>query len=363
VVDFGLSRRSDDLALTDPGAVMGTPGYMSPEQVAGDTAGPASDQYSLGVVLYELLTGRLPFTAPSRHELFRRIANDEPVPPSAHRPGLDPHLDAVCLRALAKAPPQRFPTMADFATALDADATPETKVLPQPRRRRWRVPMGVLLVLLTAAGVWLLRGVGKHPADQPPLKGWVDVNVFNPKDRARQWLGLHDAGALPLRVGDNVRVEARLNRPAFLYLFWIDAQGEAIPVYPWRPGTWDSRPAQENPVAEVNYPPEPDRGYAIEEAHDGMETLLLLACEEPLPAGEDVRALLAGLPVQRRQNPQAAVWFEDWEVVTDEPGRAPNFFRVDLRQDPVLLTQRMLKERLAGRVAYSRAASFATEGK
>jgi len=122
VMDFGLARDCTPLAtqLTAAGDVMGTPAYMPPEQIEGDVArmGPACDIYSLGVILYELLTGAVPFRG-DLIALATQIVADPPAPPSRHRSGLDPRLDAICLKALAKRPEDRWPTMAAFADALD----------------------------------------------------------------------------------------------------------------------------------------------------------------------------------------------------------------------------------------------------
>jgi serine/threonine protein kinase len=128
LMDFGLARRDDSLLnLTREGEVLGTPVYMPPEQVTGDVRamGPASDVYSLGVLLYELLTGTVPFQG-DLVALMSQITLDPPPPPSSRRPGLDPCLDALCLRALAKQPAERWPSMRAFADALGAflDAHP-----------------------------------------------------------------------------------------------------------------------------------------------------------------------------------------------------------------------------------------------
>lgn len=121
VMDFGLAHitRTEEARLTGAGAVLGTPAYMAPEQVGGTTeaVGPSCDIYSLGVILYELLTSRLPFEGPTLAVLGQVLVAN-PEPPSMHRPGLDPRLEAICLRAMAKQPGDRFRSMAEMAQEL-----------------------------------------------------------------------------------------------------------------------------------------------------------------------------------------------------------------------------------------------------
>lgn len=121
VVDFGLAHHAgvDETRLTRAGEIKGTPSYMSPEQVAGDALaiGPGCDIYALGVILYELLTGDLPFKGPLTLVLAQ-ILVAQPEPPSRHRANIPPQLEAICLKALAKRVSDRYPSMGDLAGAL-----------------------------------------------------------------------------------------------------------------------------------------------------------------------------------------------------------------------------------------------------
>jgi serine/threonine protein kinase len=140
IMDFGLARRVNQAGarLTHSGMLLGTPAYMAPEQVTGErgAVGPQADVYSLGVILYELLTGRLPFDGPLA-VVLARVLTAEPAPPSAHRPDLDPALEAIWRQATAKKPADRFATMGQFAAALEAYLRGET---PSPAGRPQRKP-------------------------------------------------------------------------------------------------------------------------------------------------------------------------------------------------------------------------------
>jgi serine/threonine-protein kinase len=119
LADFGIVRLLGEapMSLTAAGFVLGTPAYMAPEQFSGAGVGPAADRYSLGMVLYELVTGRVAFQAPTLAELVRRLLHEPPPLPRAGRPELPVPAEAVLLRALAKEPGERFATARELAEA------------------------------------------------------------------------------------------------------------------------------------------------------------------------------------------------------------------------------------------------------
>jgi serine/threonine protein kinase len=122
VMDFGLARgpRLQDARGTQSGVILGTPAYMSPEQARGGSkdVGPVGDVFSLGVVLYELLTGARPFTG-TASEVLGQILHVAPAMPSKVRKGIDPRLEAICMKAMAKRPEERFASMRELAAAID----------------------------------------------------------------------------------------------------------------------------------------------------------------------------------------------------------------------------------------------------
>lgn len=128
VTDFGISRIDSSL-LTGAGAIMGTPSYMSPEQCRGLTVDARSDLFSMGVLLYELITGRKPFTGQSQHEIWRQLLEEEPPDPVSLRPDAPAALIGVIYRSLAKAPDARFGSAAEMALALRAAMTPGGTVM------------------------------------------------------------------------------------------------------------------------------------------------------------------------------------------------------------------------------------------
>ena len=128
VMDFGLARREyrEDSLRTRAGQQLGTPAYMPLEQFQGrvERVGPRSDVYSLGVILFELMTGRRPYEGNS-HEIYVKLLMTSPPAPSSIRQGLDPVLDAVCLKAMAREVDDRFGSMREMDQALEDYLRPD----------------------------------------------------------------------------------------------------------------------------------------------------------------------------------------------------------------------------------------------
>ncbi len=117
VTDFGIARAGAS-QMTEAGSIMGTAQYLSPEQARGAPVTASSDLYSAGIVLYEMLTGKVPFTGDSAIEIAMKHLNDAPRPPSKIRPEIPEELDTVVLRALAKNPEDRYQTAEEFSEDL-----------------------------------------------------------------------------------------------------------------------------------------------------------------------------------------------------------------------------------------------------
>ena len=207
VMDFGIARLiSGPETAPQTSAVLGTAAYLSPEQAQGQPVDERTDIYSLGTVLYEMLSGRPPFTGESPVAIAYKQVNEAPVPPSQLNRDVPHSLDAVVMRALAKNPANRYQTAAEFAEDLDrvrkgqdvhatpllpaaGDATqvisrpPSTQVLPPQAeppgsgRKVWLgVLIGVLIVAVLAAGTYfLVNGLTNGNSPTPTTVSVVSV--------------------------------------------------------------------------------------------------------------------------------------------------------------------------------------------
>jgi beta-lactam-binding protein with PASTA domain/predicted Ser/Thr protein kinase len=166
VMDFGIARAGTS-QMTETGSIIGTAQYLSPEQAKGAPVGPTSDIYSVGIVLYEMLTGSVPFTGDTPLEIAMKHLSATPEPPSEKRPEVPHELDSIVLRALAKRPEDRYQT----AEEMDADLARAARgqaVAPETDEAATRVLSGVGAATQATEVIRRPPGSGPPPAYGPP---------------------------------------------------------------------------------------------------------------------------------------------------------------------------------------------------
>jgi hypothetical protein len=342
ITDFGLAKRFDDpepgngVGLTAPGAVLGSPSYMAPEQAEGDSkrVGPATDVYALGAILYELLTGRPPFRGSTFRETLDQVRSAAVVRPSRLRPEVPPGLETVCLRCLEKEPGRRYPTAEALADDLgtwlrDDNRTPAAP--PGPARLVRRRPVSGRVALAAGAGAVLIAGIayaiwpkggstGGGTANEgvPPtalsdrvqslpaapvlkvvFEGAPPAAAAGERPRLRVGLYARRAGEPGYRpLADAAPLASRVDRywlgvqpltDGYLYVFQVDARGQADWLFPANKRTYSSGA---NPVR-AGHPvqvPSADRHAFYLDANTGAEHLYIVFGAARWPALEDALA-------------------------------------------------------------------------
>jgi outer membrane protein assembly factor BamB/predicted Ser/Thr protein kinase len=237
LIDFGLAEASEHTLLTSPGAVLGSPHYMAPEQAAGHSADARSDQYALAAVAYELLVGVPPFHGRATTAIVHAHIYELPPPPTERCPALPVAVNAVLLRGLAKQPAERYALLADFVAALRTACAPPRPAAVQPARR-WPMILGSTgaLALVVALIAVLLAWGGGHTM-RLSTTALAGTGVPMPKQIAWAYVGERDIGGGPApAVSDGVLVVGTLDG-AVLGLqaadgapIWRAAGGPAAPL-------------------------------------------------------------------------------------------------------------------------------------
>jgi serine/threonine protein kinase len=266
VTDFGLAYRPEAPAaadrLTQAGQVLGTPSYMSPEQATSkhSAIGPATDVYSLGGILYFLLTGQPPFKGHSVSEVLCQVVMQPPASPEQVNPQVPAALAAICLRCLEKDPTNRYPTANALAAALRAPtmevaapAAEPPKPVPAKRTRSRRVWVGPALVasLGIAVGIWLTSpywmkwsvsslarsngsgGEGLTPLTPPEtIHNQFGLKVAMLAYPNRDALQPDQDGLIRLREGTPVKFRIEVAQDAYVGIWSVNADGTVEQLFP-----------------------------------------------------------------------------------------------------------------------------------
>ena len=175
IVDFGIALDQSSRRLTWLGlsSTIGTPDYIAPEQIGGRRGDARTDIYALGTILYEMLTGNLPFSGPNALAVMRAKTEDEPRPLTYFVPGIDPHLEAIVLKAIEHAPRDRYQSAAELLRDLrnPSAVPPRDPFAPRRRRgggipRRFAMPLLVIAILAGLSALIVLTG--RRPPPRVP---------------------------------------------------------------------------------------------------------------------------------------------------------------------------------------------------
>jgi hypothetical protein len=322
LVDFGLAAYLGSDRLRERG---GSLPYMAPEQARGewDRIDFRTDVFGLGAVLYQLLTGRAPYAGSTLFEALEQAKKADVTPPRRLKPTIPVPFEAVCLKALAAAPENRYTTPLEFAAALRQAIEPTAVGTPPPARLPVRVrrglPVAVVACGLVGLAAWLWpRGSGTtrtgappdipRPAAGPlqastavehnsgpaagPLQARITVQHFKDSDdhRRAELQGTISetslAGDVP-RFRDLVRVHVAFSRPAYAYLIVLNPNGRI------QLGVPAGGIVPRSPRAELDYPEEPRKLFWLTDGV-GPQAFVVVAFDRPLPAYESWKAQVPG---------------------------------------------------------------------
>jgi serine/threonine protein kinase/tetratricopeptide (TPR) repeat protein len=216
IVDFGLAKLSGRTMLTKTGSTVGTAAYMSPEQARGETADHRTDIWAMGVVLYEMLTGRHPFTGDYEEAVTYRILNEDPEFVTKIRPEVPIRLDHIIERAIAKDPARRYQTVDELCADLEAVSRERTEgrrrkaIFGRLGRRQRKVAarvLPVLIVLIAVTVYFLTRGVSRSGPVSIVLLPFENIT----NDKGQEWFtdGMTDALITDLARINGLRVTQR----------------------------------------------------------------------------------------------------------------------------------------------------------
>ncbi|MFV1964563.1 MAG: serine/threonine protein kinase [Pirellulaceae bacterium] len=374
ILDFGLALHVSAQS-SKAGESAGSLAYMSPEQVRGESnwLDGRADIWALGVMLYEMLAGQCPFHGEDIEQLLEEILARDPRPPRQIDSQISPELERICLKCLQKLPSDRYATAGDFADDLRkvlSELDPEKGSIPVdrdqgPHRRARRVTVIALAIALVfgsiSFGWWF---VSAHNASRTATEARVDLRLWGGAQTHRNGVSIRERQTLPLRPGDLVRLEAQFSEPLHAYLLWIDTEGRVAPVYPWISGDWSRRAMLEEPVEQIALPAAGDRAWTVQEGPGGVESVVVLARDAPLPQDFDIRKELGDL---QPQTDPCDLKFLELKNGRFRRGQAGNTRSVNLKKtesihDAVLANQQQIADRLGEHFSFHYSIHFPVRG-
>ncbi len=315
VTDFGIARASGGTRLTRTGALIGTPEYMAPEQAEGRPVDHRTDLYALGVVLYQMLTGKAPFHATTPHATLYAVVNQPPPPPRDLNPRLPSAVADVVVKAIAKEPGQRFQRGSDMIAALRAARSgkaPRAAATPAPVARPRRSPLvwlvgGIALVLLLLVGglALLLGGGGEEtPTATQAVAGQTDAAQPTTTLTATA-TGVAPTESLPEPTAGPASTATPSASPTELAKVTAPAPTDTAIVPSEAPPTDTAVPPTHTPIPPTDTPPPPT------EPPDGPTGRLAFTSNRHGNPEIYVVSLPGGSP-QRLTNNNANDWLPDW---------------------------------------------------
>ncbi|VTS06156.1 serine/threonine-protein kinase [Tuwongella immobilis] len=337
ILDFGLARETESTEQMTSGHVVGTPAYMPPEQAMGQRSDARSDLFSLGCVLYQMVTGRRPFDGSTIFDIIDQILRSDPTPVITLVPSCPPGLATLIGELLEKSPecrPASAAVVAERLLAIDSapsQATPPTSLLTILNRGILYSlgGMGLVLLGLVLMGQLVSTGIPGQPGfpivssmkhfpnpdggsavaqsavASPAIRLQLAATLIRPRTEQQWRLDARQSNeALPARNGDLIHLEMQLNPPAYLYSFWVDGAGEVTPLYPWNPQQQITATRLTVPVvmptrvSQINSPAAREgqiQGWPLV-APGGVETIIAMARNTPFPERFDWNAILGRLP-------------------------------------------------------------------
>lgn len=303
VLDFGLGTMASiwTEARDIDTRLAGTLPYMAPEQATGQpgTLGPWTDVYGLGAILYELLTGRPPhdLRGLTLQQALDRIRSGNIGRPTKLQPRVPKDLESIVMRALDAEPSKRYANAGELEAALRKMSSRGSLPLRQA--------IAVLVAVFAIGAAYLF--IPRDPIDPPssttaakpsgppitidrtvpPLEAQLNVRVWSGAGKANGGISITDPGALPVRNGEQIHIDASLNRNAYLYLIWIGTDGKVTRL--------DEGGSDAPPRSELHSPAKLDEGWEVI-GTPGVETIVLLASGRLLDRDLDFASLIGPLP-------------------------------------------------------------------